>query len=232
MCKRLEHVRVRRSKYPLSLLLISHSCTFQMVSALLSRPDLISKHGIRLRRLLMTGQPLKKHFSEVIGTLTDTMYNAYGLTETAYVTAVLCKAEGDFDDFLVGYTHLLWGRSPGAGREPSARRERGDGGGGGQVQGAVWRVLPWRAEHTEGVSARRLDSYRRSRSPGQQRQAVHVSGVARTPSCEAWLPSTRTPLRGAWANCPRWKTWWWRPCRTWNSTKKSAHAWWWLPEVT
>ena len=105
MCKRLEHVRVRRSKYPLSLLLISHSCTFQMVSALLSRPDLISKHGIRLRRLLMTGQPLKKRFSEVIGTLTDTMYNAYGLTETAVVTAVLCKAEGEFDDFLVGYTH-------------------------------------------------------------------------------------------------------------------------------
>ena len=76
-----------------------------MVSSLLSRRDLLSKHGVKLRHLLMTGQPLKKHFAEVIGTLTDTMYNAYGLTETAYVSGVQCKTESDFDDFLVGLPH-------------------------------------------------------------------------------------------------------------------------------
>lgn len=53
----------------------------------------------------MTGHPLKKHFAAVIGVLTDSMYNAYGLTEMAYVTAVQCKTGSDFDDFLVGYPH-------------------------------------------------------------------------------------------------------------------------------
>ncbi|KAK7100077.1 3-[(3aS,4S,7aS)-7a-methyl-1,5-dioxo-octahydro-1H-inden-4-yl]propanoyl:CoA ligase-like [Littorina saxatilis] len=79
--------------------------TPQTVSKLLSRPDLIGKHNVTLRGLLMTGQPIKKHMAQTIGTLTRRMYNSYGATEIAYLTAGRFEKESDFDDFLVGFPH-------------------------------------------------------------------------------------------------------------------------------
>nr|KAG5700116.1 hypothetical protein BaRGS_029866 [Batillaria attramentaria] len=76
--------------------------TPQTVARLLALPDLLEQHPSQPRSILMTGQPLRKRFAAVIGTLSRTMFTSYGLTECGYITSGLCRTADDFDDCLVG----------------------------------------------------------------------------------------------------------------------------------